>query len=277
MKKVGFIDHYLHEWHSDNMPAWIFDASGGEMKVCFAWGETDSPRDGGKTNKAWAEDIGIELCNTQEEVIEKSDYLVVLAPDNAERHVDLCRLPLLSGKPTFIDKTFAVGPDDARKIVDGAKDTPFFSCSALRYDSDLISIDKTNIETIDLRGPGLFDMYAIHMLEPLFILMGKAKRVLALGSNFAPTLLYDYGEQRRAVLGFFDYNVGFSAAVRYKDGNCATLPFESEYFKTFATELVKFFKTGNPPVKIEDTLDIMSMLGAGRKAAEHSGAWIDID
>ena len=43
MKKIGFIDYFLHEWHSDNIPAWVHEASGGEMKVCYAWGEVDSP------------------------------------------------------------------------------------------------------------------------------------------------------------------------------------------------------------------------------------------
>jgi len=277
MKKIGFIDHYLHEWHSDNMPAWIDEASGGKMKVCYAWGEVDSPREGGKTNKAWAEEMGIELCASLEEVVEKSDYLVVLSPDNAERHVDLCKLPLTSGKPTFVDKTFAKGLDDAGQIVANAKNTPYFTCSALRYDSELMELDKTDIETVDFRGPGLFDMYAIHMIEPLFIMMGKAKRVLAVGSDTAPTLLYDYGNNRCAVLGFYDYNVGFSAAIRYKDGNCTTLSFESEFFKTFTADLIKFFETGLPPVKIEDTMDIMSMLDAGRKAVKSSGAWIIIN
>jgi len=277
MKKIGFIDYYLHEWHADNIPEWIREASGGEVEVCFAWGEIDSPLEGGLTNKAWAEKMGVELCATQEEVIEKSDYLIVLSPDNAERHVDLCKLPLVSGKPVFVDKTFAAGLEDAKKIVTGAKDTPYFSCSALRYDTDLMNICKDDIEMIDCRGPGLFKIYAVHMLEPLFMLMGKAKRVLALGGASTPTLLYDFGDDRRAVLSFFDYNVGFSSAVRYKDGNCATLPFESEYFRAFAADLVKFFSTGVPPVSIEDTLAIMSMIDAGVKAAAGCGSWVNIE
>ncbi|MDR2569483.1 MAG: Gfo/Idh/MocA family oxidoreductase [Oscillospiraceae bacterium] len=276
MKKIGFIDYYLHEWHADNMPAWILEASNGEMKVCYAWGEIDSPLDGGLTNKAWAEKMDIELCATQEEVIEKSDYLVVLSPDNPERHVDLCKSALTSGKPTFVDKTFAVGLEDAKQIVENAKDTPYFTCSALRYDTELQTIKKTDIEAINCRGPGLFDIYTIHMLEPLYMMMGKAKRVLALGSDSAPTLLYDYTDGCNAVLSFFDYEVGFSTAIRYTDGSCANLLFNSEYFKAFAADLVKFFKTGVPPVSIEDTLDIMAMIDAGRKAVSNPGVWTKI-
>lgn len=277
MKKIGFIDHYLHEWHADNMPDWITEASGGKMKVCYAWGEIDSPNEDGLTNKAWAEKMGIELCATQEEVIEKSDCLIVLSPDNAERHVDLCRLPLVSGKPVFVDKTFATGLDDAKKIVENAKDTPFFTSSSLRYDTELKTVNKSNIKLVDCRGPGEFDIYAIHMLEPLYILMGKAKRVLAAGEAGAPTLLYDFGRDRRAVINFFDYDVGFSTALRYDDGSCLTLSFDSDFFKAFASEVVWFFESGKPPVNIEDTMEIMSMLDSGKKAVSDRGTWINIE
>ena len=277
VKKIGFIDHYLHEWHADNMPVWLDEVSNGEMKVCYAWGEIDSPNEDSLTNKAWADKMNIELCSSQEEVIEKSDCLMVLSPDNPERHPDLCRLPLLSGKPTFIDKTFAVGLDDAKQIVEKAKETPFFTCSALRYDTELKAVKKADIETIASRGPGMFDVYVIHMLEPLYMLMGKAKRVIALGIASAPTLFYDYGNDKNAVLSFFNYDVGFSTAVRYKDGKCTTLSFESEFFKAFTADLMEFFKTGTPPVRIEETLDIMSMLDAGRKAASNRGVWTSIE
>ena len=277
MKKIGFIDHYLHQWHADNIPGWIEEETNGAMKVCYAWAEIDSPREGGISNVEWTDKFGVELCATQEEVIAKSDYLIVMAPDSSERHEDLCKLPLTSGKPTYVDKTFSVGLDDGKRIVANAKNTPFFSTSALRYDTELNVTEKQDIEVIDFRGPGLFGMYTIHMLEPLYIMMGKAKRVLALGPPNSPTLLFDYGNDRRAVLNYVDFETGFSASVRYKEGNCKVLTFNSDFFKIFIKDLVKFFNTGIPPVKIDDTLDIMSMLDAGRKAVSDSGVWINIE
>jgi len=277
MKKIGFIDHYLHQWHSDHLPGWIEEATNGEIKVCYAYGEEDSPREGGITNTEWAKKFNVELFDSQEEVIEKSNYLIVLAPDSPHRHEDLCNLALKSGKPTYVDKTFSVGLDDGKRIVKNAINTPFFSTSSLRYDEQLTEIDKKDIEVIDFRGPGTFRMYTIHMLEPLYILMGKAKRVLALGRDDSPTLLFDYGDNRRAVLNYVDFETGFSSSVRYKDGSCKVLTYNSDYFKVFVKELVKFFETGIPPVDINDTLDIMSMLDAGRKAISAGGSWINIE
>jgi len=277
MKKIGFIDHFLNEWHADNMPEWIDKFADGKMKVCYAWAEIDSPREGGLTNKAWAEKMNIELCATQEEVIEKSDCIVVLSPDNSERHVELCKLALVSGKPVYVDKTFSVGLADAKEIVNNAKNTPYYSCSALRYDEDLINIDKNEIEAVYSLGPGVFEVYMVHTLEPLFMLMGKAKRVIALGEGDSSSLMFDYEKNRRATINFVDNNIGFSTVVRYKNGECAKLPFNSEYFVGFTKDLIKFFETGKPPVKIEDTVDIMSMLDSCRKAVSSSGQWINIE
>ena len=38
MKKIGFVDYYISEWHANNYPAWI-DALGCDYKVTHAWAE----------------------------------------------------------------------------------------------------------------------------------------------------------------------------------------------------------------------------------------------
>ena len=82
MKKVGFIDYYLDEWHANNYPRWIKQFSNGEMEVAYAYGLIDSPLAGRRTNAQWSKDLEIPLVDSIEELIEKSDYLVVLSPDN---------------------------------------------------------------------------------------------------------------------------------------------------------------------------------------------------
>ena len=98
MKSIGFIDYFLNEWHADNYPAWINAQTNGEMQVKYAYGHIQ-PGDGLMTNEQWAEKNGVELCATIDEVIEKSDYIVVLSPDNPEMHVELSKKALESGKP----------------------------------------------------------------------------------------------------------------------------------------------------------------------------------
>lgn len=94
--KIGFIDYYLDEWHANNYPEWIKEASGGEMTVGYAFAETASPHTG-VTTEEWCSRTGITQAASIEELVEKSDAIVVLSPDNCERHEMLSRLPLLSG------------------------------------------------------------------------------------------------------------------------------------------------------------------------------------
>ena len=50
MKKIGFVDYFISEWHANNYPAWIERISaemGVDYKVSYAWAELEtSPLDG---------------------------------------------------------------------------------------------------------------------------------------------------------------------------------------------------------------------------------------
>ena len=56
--KIGFVDYYIAEWHANNYPRMIAEASGGEMTVSGAYGMIDSPL-GGLTTAAWCEKMNI--------------------------------------------------------------------------------------------------------------------------------------------------------------------------------------------------------------------------
>ena len=88
MIKIGFVDYYLDEWHANNYPEMINNLGGGEFEVCCAYGHIDSPI-GGITNKEWSKKYNIPLEKSIEKVIEKSDCIVVLSPDNPEMHEEL--------------------------------------------------------------------------------------------------------------------------------------------------------------------------------------------
>jgi len=276
MKKIGFIDYFLDEWHANHLPGWIESATNGQMKVCYAWGEIDSPREDGRTNQAWAAEYGVTLCGSIQEVIAQSDYLMVLSPDNPERHEDLCRLPLASGKPVYVDKTFAVGLEDAVRIIDNAAahHTPFFSCSALRYADEIKGHGP--VELMESRGPGMAGTYLIHQAEPIFLLMGKAGRVLAIGDADKPTLVYDFGGGRRAIVNFYGWDTDFSARLRLADGTVKAYTVESDFFAGLTEAIIAFFKTGEVPFHHSQTLSVMAMLQAGHQAAAHPGTWITV-
>ena len=170
--KIGFIDYYLDEWHANTYPEMIKEQSQGRLEVCYAYGMIPSPISG-KTTEEWCEEHNIELCQTIEEVIEKSDALVVLSPDNCEMHETLSELPLKSGKKTYIDKTFAPSKKAAESIFALAEEygTPCYSTSALRFADEYQPLKGRRINAAAFWGPNGVETYSIHQLEPMIMLM----------------------------------------------------------------------------------------------------------
>ena len=146
MKTVGFIDYYLDEFHANHYPQWLKEASGGELEVKYAYGKITSPLTG-MTSAQWCQKYGVELVESVEELIAKSDCLNVLSPDNPEMHGELCQLPLRSGKRVYVDKTFSNSRQEAQALFALAEDhgTPCFSASALRFAQELEGVDREQL------------------------------------------------------------------------------------------------------------------------------------
>ena len=277
MKKIGFIDYYLDEWHANTYPGMIQEASKGEMAVCYAYGKIDSPT--GISNRAWGEKYDITVLNTIKEVIEKSDYLVVLSPDHPHMHEELCALPLKSRKRVYIDKTFAPDRESAKRIFAMAEagETSFYSSSALFFADELKAVQKEGIKVINSWGPGTYDMYSIHQLEPIVSLMGyDARRVMFLGDEQFPSMLVEFDGGRRVQIANFPMGAPFIMSIGYMDNATKQITLESDYFSNFIDALIEFFRTGNIPVPHEETLAVISIRAAGIRAMKTPYQWVEI-
>lgn len=277
-KKIGFIDYYLDEWHALNYPQFIKEATDGEFEVAYAYAEMDKP--GGMTTDQWCEKYGVQRLDSIDEVVEKSDCLIVLSPDNPERHWDLCQKPLRSGKRVYVDKTFALEKSTAEALVKLAEEnnTPFFSTSALRFADELKDIDREGICFINSRGPGNFDTYSIHQIEPIVVLMGsKAKRIMSVGSGKYESMVIEFEGNRSIVMSQYGWTgVDFSMLVNYEDGKTVTVPAMTNTFPNFIKAMCDFFKTGEIKAAHDETVAIMGIIEAGNKALANPGVWIEI-
>ena len=274
MLKIGFIDFYLDEWHANNYPKWIKEESKGEMEVTYAYGLVDAPN-GRRTTAQWCSDMGITRCMSMEELIEKSDRLIVLSPDNCEMHECLCQLPLRSGKPTYIDKTFAPDYDIAKRIFDVADQfgTPCYTTSSLRYSTEYVDIK--DVQAIASWGPGNLETYSIHQLEPIMMLMqADVARVLYTGQSNWFTLTMEFVDGRHATLTSYAEGSPFMMNLYTKEG-CKVVTAESNSWPTFTKVLVNFFKTATVPVAHEETLRIMKARTAAMIAEKHPGQWVE--
>ncbi|WP_178021666.1 hypothetical protein [uncultured Paenibacillus sp.] len=277
MKKIGFIDLHLDQFHANKYPGWIEQAAAGAMKVTYAYGLRD--KENGRTNEVWCKENGIEQLPSIQDVVERSDCLIVLSPDNPEFHEELSQLPLRSGKPTYIDKTFAPDRETAIRLFGLAEQhgTPMYSTSALRFASEYAEIDPAGIQTISSWGPGAFSNYSIHQIEPIVRLMGAdPRRVMYTGTTESPVLLIDFGEGRRATIHHLGDKCPFTLGIKYGNGNFAQASAVSNFFEPFIRNLVTFFETGQPVVDPAETVAVITLIEHGMKAAETPETWVNL-
>lgn len=282
MKKIGFIDHYIDEWHANNYPTWIRESRfADEFTVSLAWEETTP--EGRIPLAEWCARENVGRANSLEQVVEECDCLVVLSPDNAERHEDLADLPLRSGKPVYIDKPIAPTLAAARRLFEKAKahGTPMMSCSALRFGSQIEEalngpLANGAARYVATEGPGVFHIYAIHQIEMLVMALGTgATHVLQNGDDLAKQMLIRYPDDRRASVTLapaLDFRL--YAATGPDAG--LTLSGMGDFFPRFIDGMLEFFQTGVPKVNPRETLEIAALIEAGQAALDSPDEWVSV-
>lgn len=281
MKKIGFIDYYIDEWHANNYPQMIRDSSyKDKFEVALAWEEI-SPA-GKKNLDEWCKEQKVGKASSIEQVINECDCIVVLSPDNPERHEDLADLPLKSGKPVYVDKPFAPSIEAGRRMVEKAKahNTPMMSSSALRFDSTVESaLQKAGGERVKFaatRGGGVFEIYAIHQVEMLTCLIGTgAKRIMQCGNEQSKLMVVDYGDDRRGVINLIPGH-GFQFSMQYGDSGLVVADNVVDFFPRFIERMLKFFDTARSVVPVEQTLEIAAIIEAGTAALNQPDKWVDV-
>ncbi len=285
MIKIGFIDNFLSEWHANNYPQKIAAtalAKEHDMKVAYAYAKTEvSPYDGVTTDQ-WCEKFGVQRANSPEEVVDNCDVIVVLSPDNPELHEELADYALRSGKPTYIDKTFAPDPAAARRMFALAEEygTPMYSSSALRFSEELQEFRDSQAGALECvaQGPGDYETYAIHTFEVLTAVMkGGAKRLMGVMNGQNRALLVEYEDGRRGMfLQTHTHHAPFALSVKRADGSTQFFTLSNTYFDRFIGDLAGFFVDRIPRVSPRETEDMMRLLAAGKKALECPGTWIEV-
>ena len=278
MKKIGFADFYISEWHANNYPAWIeriCAEMGADYKVAYAWAELDtSPVDGISTVE-WCEKFGAERCATIDELCEKSDVIVILSPSNPETHLRYAEAVLKYGKKTYIDKTFAPDAKTAKEIfaLGERYNTPFFSTSALRYASELDSVDAPDSLLVTGGGSNLPE-YFIHLGEMVVGKMGAIKSVKATqnGSQWIIQVKTESGKDATMIWGTaMPYG-----AYMTKEGKEVWKSIKSPFFDGLIADMLNFFETGTASFDCAETLEVMALRDAALAAVENPGEEIEV-
>jgi hypothetical protein len=232
--------------------------------------------------------LGVNITDSIEALLKEAD-LVLLETNDGRLHLEQALQVLKSGKTMFIDKPMTASLKDAIIIFKEAekRKVPIFSCSSLRFMASAQAVAKGGSGkvtgasvhspcSLEKTHPDLF-WYGIHGVETLFTVMGTGckfvYRVSNEGTDFAVGTWADdrIGTFRGIRTGKADYG-----GQVFTDTAVVPLgPFDG--YKPLVLEIVKFFQTGIPPVKKEETLEILAFMEAADESKRLGGQKVSID
>jgi hypothetical protein len=276
-----------------NNPKATGDLAGVKVVAAYPGGSDDLPlshdRVKGFTNQLRS--MGVQIVDSIEELLPKVDAVMLESVDGRP-HLKQATPVILAGKPLFIDKPAAASLADVIAIFRLAKqhNVPCFSCSSNRYLSQIQAVKCGQTKIGPIRGcdvygpcqtlphhPALY-FYGIHGVEMLYALMGPGcvsvtcvETPLALGVTgvWSDGRLGTYRAIRPgggpAEFGGQVFGAQAVASVREGGEDVALI-----------RELIKFFKTGKPPVNAEDTIEIFAFMDAAQQSARQRGKPVSI-
>ncbi|MBR6719647.1 MAG: hypothetical protein IKL74_01910 [Clostridia bacterium] len=277
MKKIGFIDFFLSEWHANNYPAWIKEIcaeKGLSYEVAYAYGEKPSVFDHMTTDE-WCEKFSVTKCETIEELCEKSDCLLILAPSNPEKHLEYAKKVLPYKKLTYIDKTFAPNLSEAKEIFGLSEKygTPIFSTSALRYGDEIKDVLAKSIITTG--GGSNLPEYIIHQAEMVIKTLGVSPlRVKADCQDKKYIITAEFEEGKKATM-IYANPLPFSVCITKEDGSEFYSEMKSPFFKGLISDILNFYETGKQSFCSCETLKVMALRDAALQASEKLNEWIE--
>jgi predicted dehydrogenase len=282
---VGFIDHHLANYHADvffKLLTQLGEATG--LRVTTAYeveprGDVD-----------WCAAHGVQRATSPEEVVEKVDAVMVLAPDNFEVHRALALPAVRSGKPVFIDKFLAPTLGEARDIVEEAEkhSTPLMSSSALRFAVEVEELLRHHttgaVESVFARGMGNWGGYGVHTVAMILRVMGGGalRRVCDTGVPGAHLVTLDFAtcrgfvEVREAENQYeaLPWQLGVRRSGRYA---VATVQAFDAFYENLIRAVMMFFATRTSPVTKEEMLNTVAILEGAARSLEKDGAWVNVE
>ena len=234
-------------------------------------------------------ELGVEIVDSIDELLEKVDVVMVLSIDG-RAHLEQAKPVFEAGKRVYIDKPIAGSLVDAVKIFRLAKEhnVPCFSSSSLRFAKrtidirqdpalgELVGCDQYAPCSLEPHHPDFF-WYGIHGVEPLFTIMGtgcvSVTRVHTEGNDLAVGVWKDgrIGTFR----GIRQGRRGYGSTVFGTKGIVPGGTFDG--YEPLIVEIVKFFKTGKPPVSEAETLEIFAFMEAADESKRQGGRPIALE
>lgn len=225
---------------------------------------------------------GVEIVDSIPRLLEMVDY-VILTTIDGNKHLEQAMPVFEAGLPVFIDKPLAASLEDAIKIKQASLKykTPMFSSSSLRFlhgAQDIRngklgrvnSVEAYSPAHIEEHHPDLF-WYGVHGVEILFTLLGTGCQWVE--RTFTPDMDLVIGMWKGDRVGTFrgirKGQGGYGGLVYAENGIELLNNFDG--YSGLLHEIVRFFETRNPPVDINETIEIFAFMQAAEASKNQDG------
>ncbi len=256
----------------------------------FPGGSPDFPASANRVVKfteQLREKHGLEIVDSIEELCEKVDGILLESVDGRP-HLKQAKTVIAAGKPLWVDKPVADDLADVIELFRLAKENnvPCWSSSAMRFGEGVAGA-RSNEELGQIVGCDVFGssswaehhpslyLYGIHAVEPLFTVMGTGCETVRRVKTDGVDLVV--GVWKAGRIGTFrDLRGGKTNFQTIIYGKKSMATGKSSGYAPLLVEIVKFFKTGTPPVSSEETIEIYAFMSAADESEAQGGAAISI-
>jgi hypothetical protein len=264
-----------------------------DVKVVAAYpgGSDDIPasRDRVEGFTKTLKEMGIEIVDSIDALLPKVDAVLLESVDGRP-HLKQAIPVIKAGKPMFIDKPVAASLADAVAIFRLAKqyNVPVFSSSSLRFGDGVIKF-RTEEPVGKILGcvtwspcsyeehhPDLY-WYGVHGVEMLFTVMGTGCQSVSRTQSDAADVVTGLWEGGRTGT-FRGLKQGVTGYGGVAFGTKKIEPIGGYGgYAPLVVEIAKFFKTKEPPVSAEETLELFAFMTAADVSKEKGGCAVSIE
>ncbi len=232
--------------------------------------------------------MGIRIVDSIAELLAETD-VILLETNDGNLHLEQSLEVFRAGKPVFIDKPVAGSLKDTVAIYKAAEryNVPMFSSSSLRWARHTYELRSG--ETVgrilgsDTYGPCAIEpshmdlaWYGVHGVEMLFTVMGKGCREVTRVHQPDTDIVVGTWEDGRlgSFRGIRAGRAGFGGTAFGERGIHEIGP--STGYGPLIDEVIKFFRTGNPPICPKETIEIFAFMEAADESRRRGGQPVQV-
>ena len=273
-------------------PADAAKFSGFRVTAAFAQGSKDIPESTTRVPEYTEKlkGMGVEIVDSIEKLCAQVDF-VMLESNDGRVHLEQVLPVLKAGKTVFIDKPIGGSLADVIRIQEAAKKAGvvYFCSSSLRFAASTQAVHHgsvgkvktaytTSPASLEPHHPDLY-WYGIHGCESLYAAMGtgclsvkrdkSAAGMIQVTGNWGDGRVGIYREADRKAKGG-----PYGGKAVGEKGEADIGKFDG--YEVLLESVVKMFRTGQPQVSAEETLELYTFMEAADESKRQNGAEVKL-